>query len=123
MTDSFGHAIDGFVYCIKTQRNMRIHIVAAMMVMTASLFLRISRVETMILCLAIAFVIVCEMVNTAIEKVIDISIKEYDPLAKVSKDVAAGAVLVSAVCSIIIGYILFINEIKIIIRTILNIFL
>lgn len=123
MTDSFGHAIDGMIYCIKTQRNMRIHVLAAVTVMAASLFLRLSRVEIMILYLVIAFVIVCEMFNTAIEKAIDISIKEYNPLAKVSKDVAAGAVLVSALCSIAIGYLLFEDGIKMIIRTIINVLL
>ena len=123
LTDSFGHAIDGIIYCMKTQRNMRIHIAAAIMVMIASLFLRLSRTEIMILCLVIAFVIVCEMFNTAIEKAIDINIKEYNPLAKVSKDVAAGAVLVSAICSIVIGYLLFENKIKFIIKAISNILL
>ena len=123
LTDSLGHAIDGIIYCIKTQKNMRTHITAAVMVMMASIFLKLSRIEILILCLVIAFVIVCEMFNTAIEKAIDINVKEYNPLAKVSKDVAAGAVLVSAICSIAIGYLLFANKIKFIIKAILNILL
>lgn len=123
MTESFGHAIDGIIYCIKTQRNMRIHVLAAVMVIAASIFLRLSRVEIMILCLVIAFVIVCEMFNTAIEKAIDISIKEYNPLAKASKDVAAGAVLISALCAVTIGYLLFADGIKMCIKIMINILL
>lgn len=110
--DSFGHAVDGIVYSIKSQRNMKIHMAAAFLALMGSLFLDMTRVELMMLFITIAFVFVCEMFNTAIEKAIDITTREFNPLAKISKDVAAGAVLISAFNALIIGYLLFINEVN-----------
>ncbi|KAF0207396.1 MAG: diacylglycerol [Actinobacteria bacterium] len=104
---SFNHAIDGIVYALRTQRNMRIHVVAAMLVLVAALFFRVSRIEFLMLMLTIAFVIGTELVNTAVEATIDVATQTFDPIAKIGKDVAAGAVLVSSVCAVVVGYVVF----------------
>lgn len=110
LLDSFGFALNGVRYCIKTQRNMRIHLIAALAVIMISLFTKIDRVDVIMLTFAISLVIICEMINTAIEKSIDLFTDEYHPLAKISKDVAAGAVFVAAGNAIVIGYLVFFNR-------------
>lgn len=107
---SFKYAIEGFVYCVRTQRNMRIHLTAAVFVLLCSFFLRLKAFELMVLILTISLVFICEMFNTAIEKAVDVATGEFHPFAKAAKDVAAGAVLVSAVNSVIMGYLLFANK-------------
>jgi len=104
---SFNYAIEGVAYALRTQRNMRIHVAAAMTVLIASLFLRIERAEFLAVVLVIAFVLVTELVNTAVEATVDIVTESFEPLAKVAKDVAAGAVFVSAITALIVGYIVF----------------
>jgi diacylglycerol kinase (ATP) len=104
---SFNHAIDGIVYALRTQRNMRIHVAAATLVLVAALFFRVSRVEFLMLMLTIAFVIGTELVNTAVEATIDVSTQSFDPVAKIGKDVAAGAVLVSSISAVVVGYVVF----------------
>lgn len=104
---SFNYAIDGVAYALRTQRNMRIHIVAAILVLFASLFFKIERAEFLAVVFAVAFVLVTELVNTAVEATVDIATDTFEPLAKVAKDVAAGAVFVSAITALIVGYIVF----------------
>lgn len=104
---SFNYAIDGVVYALRTQRNMRIHVGVAILVLIASLFLRISRAEFLVVLITIVFVIGTELVNTAVEAAIDVATDGFDPLAKVAKDVAAGAVLVSAIGAAVVGYVVF----------------
>lgn len=104
---SFNYAIEGVVHALRTQRNMRIHVAAAVVVLAASLFFRIGRYEFIAVCFAIAFVLVAELANTAIEAAVDVATQGFDPGAKIAKDVAAGAVFVSALNALIIGYIVF----------------
>lgn len=104
---SFNYAIEGVVYALRTQRNMRLHALAALLVLGASLFLQISRLELIALLFAIVFVFVAELVNTAIEAAVDVATQSFDPIAKVAKDVAAGAVLIAAGNAVIVGYIVF----------------
>jgi diacylglycerol kinase (ATP) len=104
---SFNYAIDGIAYALRTQRNMRIHVATAIIVLFASLFFRIERAEFLGVVFAVAFVLVTELVNTAIEATVDIVTESFEPLAKVAKDVAAGAVFVSAITALIVGYIVF----------------
>lgn len=111
LLDSFGYAVSGIIYCLKTQRNMRIHSIAALVVIAISLYSKIDRTDVIILTFAIALVFVCEMINTAIEKAIDMVTDQYHPLAKISKDVAAGAVFISAANAVVIGYLVFFNRI------------
>ncbi|GIW21220.1 MAG: hypothetical protein KatS3mg068_0227 [Candidatus Sericytochromatia bacterium] len=106
---SFKYAIEGLIYSIKTQRNMRIHLTMCILVFTLSFILNISRIEILILLLTSCIVIVTEMINTAIESVVDLYSRQWHPLAKISKDLAAGAVLVSAIFSSIVGIIILWN--------------
>lgn len=118
-TDSFNHAIEGIVYTIKTQRNMKIHMVIAVLVLLLSLFFDLTKVELLILFITIALVIVLEMINTAIEATIDVLANYYHPLAKIAKNVAAGAVLVAAVNAIVVGYLLFLDNLRPLTRSVL----
>lgn len=108
--ESIKYAIEGILYSFKTQKNMKIHFIAAVCVLLYALFLDLSRVEIMLLVFSVSLVIICEMINTAIEKTVDIFTEEYHPLAKIAKDVAAGGVLISAVNAVIIGYLVFFKQ-------------
>ena len=110
LIDSFKNAVEGIMYCMKTQRNMRIHIIVAILVLGAGIFFNLSRSDLMFLLLTIALVIICEMINTAVEKAVDTATEEFHPLAKISKDVAAGAVLISSIAAVAVGYIVFSNS-------------
>jgi diacylglycerol kinase (ATP) len=105
--DSFNYAIEGIVHVLRTQRNLRIHFAIAIVVIGAAAALGVERLELIALLIVIAFVLVCEMVNTAIEGAIDVSTTSFDPNAKLAKDVAAGAVLISTVTAIAVGYLIF----------------
>ena len=101
---SFEHAYRGMISAVRTQRNMRFHAVAAVLVLLASLLVGASGLELAILVLTILLVFVTEMLNTALEFVVDLVTDEYHPLAKLAKDVSAGAVLVSSVGAVLVGY-------------------
>ena len=107
---AFNAAIEGVIYTFKHERNMKIHYVIAVVVLLISLFLDLSRVEKMILLLSISLVIVSEMFNTAVEKTVDLVTSEYHELAKIAKDVAAGAVLVVSLNAVAVGYIIFYDK-------------
>lgn len=118
-TDSFNYAIEGIIYAIKTQKNMKIHMFIAIVVLVLSLFFNFTKLEMLILFFTITLVIVLEMINTAIEATIDVLANYYHPLAKIAKNVAAGAVLISAVNAVIVGYLLFFEKLKPITGTVL----
>jgi len=108
LAESFNAAIEGFVYVFKSQRNMRLHFLMGLFAFLIGIILNFGYIELMILCLTIAFVLFAEMFNTAIEYTVDlVTSKEYHPLARIVKDIGAGAVLLSAMTAAIIGYILF----------------
>jgi diacylglycerol kinase (ATP) len=102
--DSVNCAIEGILYTARTQKHMRHHFAAALLILTASLLLRVSPVEFMLIALAVSFVLFAELLNTAIEVVVDMISPEFHPMAKIAKDVAAGAVLVAAFGTAILGY-------------------
>ena len=81
---SFDHAYRGLIYAVRTQRNMRFHVVVAALVLVASLFLGVSKFELAVLVLVIVAVFITEMFNTALEFAVDLVTKEYHPLAKLS---------------------------------------
>ena len=103
---AFNAAIEGIIYTFKFERNMKIHYFLAVVVLTASLFLGLKRLEMILLVFAISLVVIAEMFNTAIEKTIDMITDEYHVLAKIAKDVAAGGVLIAALNSAVVGYLL-----------------
>lgn len=100
---SFKFAAEGLLYAFKTQRNLRIHLFIALLIIIAGVFLQISYLEFSILILTIAVVISMELFNTAIEAGIDLVSPDNQPLAKIAKDLGAAAVLMFALASIIIG--------------------
>lgn len=108
--ESFNCAIEGFIYVVKTQRNMRLHFLIAAMVIIASLFLNLEGVEMLILIFTIALVLICEMINTAVEFLVDMITDAYHPLARIVKDISAGAVLISATTAVIVGYVLILRH-------------
>jgi diacylglycerol kinase (ATP) len=90
---------------------MRIHLLAAVIVLVAAIWVGVSKLELIALLLAIAFVFITEMINSALEQAIDVATTSFDPLAKLAKDVAAGAVLIATVNAIAIGYLVFSGQI------------
>jgi diacylglycerol kinase (ATP) len=107
LIDSFNHAIEGLIHVLRTHRNMRVHFAIAIGVMVGAVWAGVNRLELIVLLLSIAFVLVAEMVNSAIEQAIDVATTSFDPLAKLAKDIAAGAVLIAAVNAIAVGYLVF----------------
>ncbi|SMO50192.1 diacylglycerol kinase family protein [Melghirimyces algeriensis] len=104
---SFRYALEGLKYTLVTQRNMRIHFLAALGVLLLSLYLPLTKLEVLLLFVCILLVLVAELFNTAVEVVIDMMTEEFHPLAKVAKDVAAGAVLLSAGMAVVVGVSIF----------------
>jgi len=112
LVESFNAAIEGFLYVIKTERNMRIHILFAIFILLLGIYLNFTHVEMMILAISVTLVLVAEMINTAIELIVDIIVQmEFHPIAKVIKDTSAGAVLVTVINAVIVGYMLFAGKI------------
>lgn len=107
LLESFNYAIDGILDTVRTQRNMKIHLLATLCVLLACFFFDISKSEFLILAITITLVISAELINTAIEAAIDMSTNFYHPLAKVAKNAAAGGVLVTAINALLVGYIIF----------------
>lgn len=104
---SFNAAFVGFILVMRTQRNMRYHFLAALFIIIMSIILNVTRIELMILALAITLILVSEMINTAAENIVNIVKSKYHPLAKVVKDISAAAVLTCVINAIIVGYMIF----------------
>jgi diacylglycerol kinase (ATP) len=109
---SFNYAIEGIVYTLRTQRNMRIHVAAAVLTLVAALILGVDRVSLAAIVFAISLVFVAELINTAIEAAVDVATDRYDPLAKVAKDVSAGAVLIAAMNALVVAYLVLFVPLK-----------
>ena len=104
---SFQHAFCGILTSFVIGRNIKVHYIAALAAILGGLYFGISKVEFLIILLLSAQVICLEMVNTAIERTVDLVTSEYHLYAKIAKDIAAGAVLVAAIFAIVIGGIIF----------------
>lgn len=104
---SFGFAFAGLWYVLRTQRNARIHTAVALAAIAASLIFRIHGTDWAVLALAIGSVFAAELVNTALESLVDLVSPEYHELARIAKDTAAGAVLVTALASVAAGLCIF----------------
>ena len=108
---SLGYAISGIIQCIQKERNIKIHLVFMFLVIICGFLFRLSITEWLVCILLFGLVISLELVNTAIEAVVDLCTQEYHPLAKIAKDTAAGAVLISAIASVVIGLIILVPKI------------
>ncbi|MDO9308370.1 MAG: diacylglycerol kinase [Deltaproteobacteria bacterium] len=104
--DSANCAISGILHAARTEKHMRNHFVAACLILLLALFLRVTPLEFALLALSILFVLCAEMLNTAVEAVVDLVSPEFHPLAKIAKDTAAGAVLIAACGAVIMGYLI-----------------
>ncbi|GIM44753.1 hypothetical protein DNHGIG_03020 [Collibacillus ludicampi] len=107
---SIGYAIEGMTYAILTQRNMRIHLGITLLVMILALLLDVTKIEMILLFFAIVLVIAAELINTAIEAVVDLMVVRYHRLAKIAKDVAAAAVLLTALHAVVVGILVFYDK-------------
>ena len=108
MLKSFAYAISGLIVAVKEERNFRVHLVATLLVTVLGFVFKLSLLEWAILSLTVFLVLVAELVNTAVEKAVDLAAgSRYHPLAKTAKDVAAGGVLLAAANAIIVGIIIF----------------
>ncbi len=110
LVDSFSFAIDGIKQAFQSERNLRIHVIIGLLVLILGVLLGLTRVEFIILLFVISLVLVMELFNTVVERIIDLVSPNYHPRAKVIKNIAAGAVLISSVNAAIIGFLLFYNR-------------
>jgi len=108
--DSFNNATEGVIHALRTQRNLWIHFTIAAGVLVAAVAFGVSKIELMVLLVAITFVLVAELVNTAIEAAVDVASTSFDPMAKLAKDIAAGAVLIATLNAVAVGYLVFSGE-------------
>jgi len=108
--ESFQFAFEGFRYAVQTQRNLRFQLVVAIVVLIISTFLPMQRIEWALIFLLISLVIVAEILNTAIEKTIDMIEERYDPVAKTIKDLSAAAVLFIALTAVVMGLIIYLPK-------------
>ena len=109
--ESFNFAFEGIIHVLRTQRNMRIHFAIAVAVLVFALIVDVTKLELIALLISITFVLIAEMLNTAVEAAIDIATTSFDPMAKLAKDVAAGAVLIASTNALVVGYLVFAGKV------------
>lgn len=109
--ESWKKAFGGIWYAVKTQRNLKIQLVIAVIVIVASIYFKVNITEAMFLTFATMLVIITEVINTAIEEVVNLCTDKFHPIAKIAKDVSAGAVVLSALNAVIIAIFVFYSKI------------
>lgn len=114
---SFHYAFEGVSYVIRTQPNMKIHCIAAAIAVFLGFFFHLSEAEWLAVVLVIGFVMILEVINTAIETLVDLYTEDFHVLAKISKDTAAGAVLLMAILSVVVGCIVYLPKIYVFFTT------
>lgn len=112
LSDSFRYAFEGIIYALSHNQNLRIHFAFAILVILASVFFKVNPFEMGILGVMIILVISAEMINTAIEQMVDLIVTEHRREAKIAKDVAAGMVLLAAIGSVIVGVLIFLPYVR-----------
>jgi diacylglycerol kinase (ATP) len=110
--ESANYAIEGILHAARTQRHLRYHLYIAILILLLSLVLGITQFEFIAIAIVAIIVLSVEMINTAIEATVDTIFKEYDRRAKIIKDIAAGAVLMTAIGAAVIGYIIFLPYLR-----------
>ena len=111
LINSFGYAIKGIITVYKTEQNIIIHSIVALLVIFLAYYLKVSDIELCLLIFVIALVIAFEIINTALEYVVDMAMPNIHPMAKMAKDASSGAVLVTVIASIMVGLIIFLPKI------------
>ena len=109
--DAWKKAFSGIWYAVKTQRNIKVQLCIAVVVIICAIIFKLNITECMFLTFATMLVIITEMVNTAIEEAVNLSTKEFHPIAKIAKDVAAGAVVLAALNAVIIAIFILVSKI------------
>lgn len=109
--EAFKKAINGIGYAIKSQGNIRKQLVIAIVLIIIGFIFKLNKWECIVLCFAIFFVVVAEMINTAIETTVNLVTEEYHEKAKLAKDVAAGAVVLTALNAVVVAYFLFFDKV------------
>jgi diacylglycerol kinase (ATP) len=110
LLQSFNYAFHGLVHAVRYQRNMRIHLAIAVLTLIAGVFLNLTRLEFVAVVAAIAFVLAMELLNSAIEQVVDMVTDEFDPRAKAAKDLSAAAVLIAAINALVVAYLVMVSR-------------
>ena len=118
--DAWANGINGIIYSTTTQKNIKIQLVIAVFFMIVSLFFDLERAEFLCLVISIVFIILTELINTAIETIVDLCTETFHPKAKIAKDVGAGAVVLAALNAVVVGYFLFFQKISTIGTTMLT---
>ncbi|MDQ2686827.1 MAG: diacylglycerol kinase [Armatimonadota bacterium] len=111
--DSFRYAVEGIVHVFRTQRHMRFHFFTVVVILLIGLLLNLGPIKIALLFIVVSTVLMAEMFNTAVESVVDMITQAYHPLAKLAKDIAAGAVLIASISAAIVGAILVFGDNKI----------
>jgi len=106
---SFSYAFKGIGYVISTQQSMRIHLVCAALAIVAGFVVQLEPLEWAVILILIGLVLALECINTALETVVDRYSTEVNPLSRIAKDTAAGAVLIIAIISVVVGIIIYVN--------------
>lgn len=109
---SFRYAYEGLIAAFKEEPNLKFHFLAGLLVIILGLILQISKQDWMTIIILIGFVIAVELTNTALETVVDGLTQEHHPAAKIAKDISAGAVLIAALTSAIVGLMIFVPYLK-----------
>ncbi len=104
---SLNNAVEGFIHVLKQERNMRVHFLFAFLILLTAVFLGVQRVDWLILCIAVSIVLMAEMINTAVEEMMNLLHPKYHPAVGLVKDISAGMVLVAAVNALILGFFIF----------------
>ncbi len=107
LIQSFKYALEGLFTALRQERNMKIHTVAGVIAALCGFYFHLSVTEWLVLTLTIAGVFTAELLNTAIERTVDLYGRDFHPLAKQAKDIAAGACFISALASVIVGMLIF----------------
>ena len=111
LINSFKYAIEGFISSFKTERNMKIHTIATILVIALGIYLKLTVMEWCSITFSISLVIGAELFNTAIETIVDMISPEKNPKAKLAKDISAASVLTLAIGAIVVGLLIFIPKI------------
>jgi len=109
MLQTFKHAFDGIIWAFRNERNLKIHAVSAVLVSALGLYLQVSTTDWVILLICIGMVISAELLNTAIEKILDLLHPQISDKVKIIKDISAGAVLILSIIAAIVGALVFVK--------------
>ncbi len=112
LIQSFGNAFYGIIGAFRSEKNLCRHLVGTAAALAASFYFKVEKLEFLFIITAIFLVFITEMLNTAVEAAVDLKTKEFHPLARFAKNVAAGAVLCAALFALIVAYIVFAEKLK-----------